>query len=64
MGIFMRYLHDYLEDRKNALKMQAKLKLGILCIKVTSYDRFSKRAEFFFLSDNLEGPKANYSEYE
>ncbi|CAK61192.1 unnamed protein product (macronuclear) [Paramecium tetraurelia] len=64
MGIFMRYLHDYLEDRKNTFKMQAKLKLGVLCIKVVNYDRFSKRAEFFFLSDNLEGPKANYTEYE
>ena len=64
MGIFMRYLNDYLEDRKISMKMQAKLKLGVLCIKVISYDRFSKRAEFFFLSDNLEGPKANYTEYE
>lgn len=36
-----------------------------MCIKVTSFDRFSgRRAEFHFISDNLEGPKANYSEYE
>lgn len=34
-----------------------------LCIKVTAFDRFRK-AEFHFIADNLEGPKANYTEYD
>lgn len=64
MGIFVRYLDDYYERQKRQLKMRANLKTAFLTIKVTTFDRFTRRASFYFISDNLGGPKANFTEYD
>lgn len=44
--------------------MRANLKTAFLTIKVTTFDRFTRRASFYFISDNLGGPKANFTEYD
>jgi len=44
MGIYMKYLEEYLEKSKKSLGMKSNYKTAFLTLKVTNFDRFNKKA--------------------
>lgn len=44
MGIYIKYLEEYFEKTKKALGMKSNYKTAFLTLKVTNFDRFSKKA--------------------